>query len=187
MTFKEQVQTLNGLTPAARVAFCARSAERALAELERLRPDEYAAHAELRYALDALWSQAAASAPTFTPEMPALHDAVGRFIPETEDDPEPDKALRYTAQALALGLSALRFPDRAAHLAALAGGAMRSLVGTVYGDTRAVQSAEERWQDAALTRLAALPPGPIGRESLADLPEYDRGAISADYADGTVY
>jgi hypothetical protein len=183
MTFDERVQALDRLPPAARVAFAAACAERALGELRLHRPDLDAAHPELRSALDVLWSQAGAEAPRFTPEMLPLHDAAGGFVPLTEDDPRPDPALLYSAQAIALGFSVLRFPADAARTAAFAGGAMLSLVGNVYQELGAVQTREAQWQDALVERLSTLAPAEVTRAVVGAVPEYQRGAVSQDYLD----
>jgi hypothetical protein len=184
MTFDERVNALSALPDRARFAFAAECAQRALAEAEHLVPNQVADHPALRKGLELLWRQAMQADVDYGRDARDVHQQASQLIPASEDDPEPDKALLYAAQAVSLGLLALKELPLSPKRIALAGGAMMSLVGNVYDDLKRVQNEEKQWEDRAIQFLAEHPDTPITPKMFDSLPEYDRGAISERYRKG---
>jgi hypothetical protein len=184
MTFEERLNAISGLSPSARMAFAAGSAQRAVNEAERVAPEKVRDYPSLRQGVDLLWRQAMGEDIDYNRDARLVHQEASRLIPETEDDPGPDKALRYAGQAVSLGLLAIKEPQRSPKLAAHAGGAMVNLVGNVYEDWKRIQNEERQWQDRAVQFLVEHPGQPITPAIFDVVGEYERGPVSETYRMG---
>jgi hypothetical protein len=184
MTYSQRRTVVEKLPFPAQVAFAARIGERALTEVRSLRPDLVAAYPSLQQGVDLVWRLAIHQDVDFERDAMAVHSATSRLIPESVDEVVPDEALRYAGQAISLGLAIILVPQKAAKYATSAGGAMISLVGSVYEDVDSVEGKESQWQDRAVEFLRANSDKPITRSMFDQLPEYDRSPISESYKTG---
>jgi hypothetical protein len=184
MKYLQRRAAIETLPFPAQVAFAARVGERALAEVRSLRPELIAAYPSLQQGVDLVWRQAIHQDVDFQRDAMAVHRVTSNLIPETVDDVVPDQALRYAGQAISLGLVIIAVPQKSAKYAASAGGAMISLVGSVYENMDEVQDKERQWQDRAVELLLAVPNQPITRSMFDEIPEYERGPISESYKTG---
>ncbi|HEY1175690.1 MAG TPA: hypothetical protein VGF17_06005 [Phytomonospora sp.] len=170
------------------VAFCV---ERCLAEARRHQParEQLANLPWIEEGLAMLWARAEQGVSPDRERAEAIRAHLAGYESPDADGENVrynyDVALVSCARELRNGLRIALDPEEAdPDVVASAIDGPDQAVGAIYADWESSQAAEVELLDTALQRLKKLGRKPFSRAALADIPEWHRGALSPQYAEG---